>query len=390
MSEKFLINVKSFKKMDDPTDELGRVKYVCYTEASSIPNEFSNWMGTNPREQKMNTNVAKRIINSLEDNQNFHELNRGILMSVEDITYDNKTNKATIIMSDPSIHGNIDGGHTLRAILDNKEKLGGILNNRYVFFEFITGLDSPVDLAEARNTSVQVDMKSIEELKSSFEPIKEILKPLKFSENIAYKMNEEKPIDIREVIAIFLMFNQEIYPNFTQAGILSDTQPIQCYSGKEASLKKFINLKNRNSIVKNMSPIIKDIFDLWDKIELTFPDKANATGKYRYGTRKYSKYNGDVIGKTTFYENNIRYIIPRGLMFPLVGAFRALVKRTNSNVYSWIENPSVIWDNIGPNLASIILDEKTENPDVIAKNSNLWSNLFKEVYINGYLLKEKV
>lgn len=389
MAKKYELKVKAFKKMEDPTETSVRAKYVCYTQASSIPNDFTDWMGTNPREQKMNTNVAKRILISLEDNQNFHELNRGILMSVDNISYDNKKNIATIEMLDPAIHGNIDGGHTLRAILDNKNTLDEILEGRYVFCEFITGLESPVDLAEARNTSVQVDMKSIEELKSSFEPFKKILKPLKFSENIAYKMNEEKGIDIREIIAILIMFNQEIYPNFTGAGILSDVQPIQCYSGKEASLKKFINLKDRDKAVQNMSSIIKDIFDLWDKIEETFAEKANSTGKYRYGTRKYSKYaDNEIIGKTAFYENDIRYVIPRGLMFPLVGAFRSLVKKENNN-YSWIESPLNVWENIGPNLASIILDEKTENPDVIAKNSNLWSNLFKEVYINGYLLKNK-
>ena len=61
----------------------------------------------------------------------------------------------------------------------------------------------------------------------------------------------------------------------------------------------------------------------------------------------------------------------------------------NNRLYSWISNPSVIWNNIDANLTSIILDEKAENPDVIAKNSNLWSNSFKEVYINGYMLKNK-
>lgn len=53
MSKKFHLNVKSFKKMEDPTSETGRPKYVCYVKASSIPEEFSDWMGTNPREQKM-------------------------------------------------------------------------------------------------------------------------------------------------------------------------------------------------------------------------------------------------------------------------------------------------------------------------------------------------
>lgn len=387
MSKKYNFFVKAFRKMEDPTNEAGCSKYVCYAKTSSVPDGLADWMGTNPREQKMSTNVAKRILGSLEDNQNFHELNRGILMSVENIAFDNKTNTATIEMSDPSVHGNIDGGHTLKAILESKNKLKNTLDDRYVFFEFITGLDSPVDLAEARNTSVQVDLKSIEELKSSFDTLKKVLKPLKFSDDIAYVMNEEKPIDIREIIAVIIMFNQDIYPNFTSAGILSDSQPIQCYSGKEATLRKFIKLENRDAVIESMAPIIKDIFDLWDKIEETFANKAKSTGKYRYGSRKYSKYNNDEkVGETFYYKKDVRYIIPRGLMFPIAGAFRALVKK-DKDFYSWIKNPLEVWNNIGSNLASIILDEKTENPDSIAKNNNLWSNLFKEVYINGYLLQ---
>lgn len=61
----------------------------------------------------------------------------------------------------------------------------------------------------------------------------------------------------------------------------------------------------------------------------------------------------------------------------------------NNSLYSWISNPSVIWNDIDANLTNVILDEKAETPDVIAKNSNLWSNLFTEVYINGYMLKNK-
>lgn len=385
MLENFSMNVKAFKKMDDPTGEIGRVKYVCYVQASSIPEDFQSWMRTNPREQKMNTYVAKRITRSLEDNQNFHELNRGILMSVESISFDNKNNTAAIKMTNPLIHGNIDGGHTLRAILENKKRLDETLDNRYVFFEFITGLETPVDLAEARNTSVQVDAKSIQELKNAFEPIKKVLADEPFAGNVAYRMNEEKPIDVREIIAILLMFNQEVYPNFSQPGVLSDTQPIQSYSGKETSLKKYVNLKDRDKTIENMSPVIKDIFKLWDTIEETFPAKVNSTGRFRYGSRKYSKYDDDnIVGKTAFYENELKYIVPRGLMFPLVGAFRALIKK-NGEEYGWITDPLTVWNNIGSNLASIILDEKMENPDMIAKNSNLWSNLFKEVYINGYL-----
>ncbi|MGI5823360.1 MAG: hypothetical protein ACOX6Z_05390 [Dethiobacteria bacterium] len=53
--------------------------------------------------------------------------------------------------------------------------------------------------------------------------------------------------------------------------------------------------------------------------------------------------------------------------------------------YYWKNDPIIVWEEIGAKLVAIILDEKVENPDAIAKNGNLWSNLFKEVYIHGYL-----
>lgn len=86
---------------------------------------------------------------------------------------------ATIILTDSNKHGNIDGGHTLRAIIA-AQKSGLISSDRYVFMEIFIGLETPVELAAARNTSVQVDLKSIEELKDSFEVIKKSLTPYLF------------------------------------------------------------------------------------------------------------------------------------------------------------------------------------------------------------------
>ncbi len=80
------------------------------------------------------------------------------------------------------------------------------------------------------------------------------------------------------------------------------------------------------------------------------------------------------------------YVVPKGIMYPIVGAFRALVLIDESTgEYYWRKNPIDVWNIIGAKLATILLDERTENPDVLAKNSNLWSNLFKEVYIYAYM-----
>lgn len=394
------LKAKEFKKMADPNYPKGKhIKYVCYVQANSIPQEMSDWMETNPREQKMTTNVANKIKDSLRDNEYFHELNRGILISSLSTVWDNKTEELIISFDNPEIHGNIDGGHTLRAILEAKSK-NYLSNDRFVFFEIFEGIESPVELAAARNTSVQVDLKSIAELENSFEVLKEALSNNAFYNRIQFKMNEHyndegiDPIDVREIIAILLMFSQEIYPYKTADGVLSDVQPIQCYSGKEASLKKFLKQNggteeqqkiDRENMIRNMMPIIGDIFGLWEKIETTFAIVTNSTGK-RFGTRKYTKHDGEkVVGKSFLMQQDLTYYIPKGLMYPVVGAFRALIQRNADGTYFWKKNPIDVWDTLGPKLVTIILDEKAENPDVIAKNSNLWSNLFKEVYIYGYM-----
>ena len=271
---------KSFKKMDEPINKGGeKAKYVCYAKAITIPLELNEWMKTNPREQKMTTNVAKNIMDSLKENENFHELNRGIVLSVDKVTYDNKNGKVQIQLEDPEIHGNIDGGHTLRAIFDLNEKQL-MQEERYVFLEIFTGIDSPVELASARNTSVQVDLKSIEELQKSFDVLKDVIKELKFSNRIAYKMNEHyndegvNPIDVREIIALISMFSQTLYPIQNIDGTLNDQQPIQCYTGKEATLKRFVNIEkiDRERMLNNMREIIPDIFKIWEYIETNFAE----------------------------------------------------------------------------------------------------------------------
>ena len=227
----FKMKAKAFKKMEDPIDKNNtHIKYVCYVQCDSFPKELLDWMNVNPRERKMTTNVAKKIKESLEVNNNFHELNRGILFSAEKVVYDNQSNELTMTFSDCEKHGDIDGGHTLSAIIEQQNK-NTLSSDRYVFVEIITGIESPVALAEARNTSVQVDLKSIEELKNSFEVIKDVFKELPFSNRIQYKMNEYynegiEVIDIREIIAIINMFSQALYPIKNADKTLRDNHPI--------------------------------------------------------------------------------------------------------------------------------------------------------------------
>ena len=266
---KFTMRAKEFKKMADPVNrESGHTKYVCYIQASSIPVELADWMKTNPRDQKMTTDVAKTIQKSLSENSDFHELNRGVVLSAESVEYDNKLERVTMELVNGDIHGNIDGGHTLKAIFSAQEEKN-LPDDRYVFMEIFVGLSTPVELAAARNTSVQVDLKSREELNKSFEILKEAMSGLVFEKRIAYKMNQHygedfKPIDVREIITILNMFNQNLYPVMSEGGTAGESQPVQSYTGKEYSLKRFLDQgkDTREQVIQKMGKIIPDIFTL--------------------------------------------------------------------------------------------------------------------------------
>ena len=389
----FTMHAREFKKMADPVNKgSGHTKYVCYIQASTIPEDFADWMQTNPRDQKMTTDVAKAIQASLIDSPEFHELNRGIVVSAESVKYDNKNELVMVEMVIDDIHGNIDGGHTLRAIL-NAAADKRLPEDRYVFAEIFEGLTTPVDLAAARNTSVQVDLKSREELKRSFNTLKEALDGLPFEKRIAYKMNQHygedfKPIDVREIITILNMFNQNLYPARSSQGTAGESQPVQCYTGKEYSLRRFLDQgkDEREKIIRDMSGVIKDIFELWDRVERELPQKASET-RHRYGAKKYSKYNdGKDVGSAMLSEKPLKYLVPKGIMYPVVGSFRALIRvDKDSGKYCWEKDPFKAWNTMGPKLVAIVLDEKEENPEYLGKSKNLWSNLFKEMLLYSML-----
>ncbi len=383
---------KQVKKMDNPVTELtrdGSRKYVCYVKLQDVPQAFGQWMRTNPREQKLTTNVAKEISKSIDSGcKNFHEKNRGIVMSVDKFLYDNETRTVKVTLSDPDVHGNIDGGHTLKIIL-TKQKNEELLFEQYVFFEFFTGIASSVELAEARNQSVQVDQRSIEELNKSFEAIKAALQKESFYNRIAFKQNEhageKNIIDVRDIIAVMNMFNQELYPKN------GESQPISSYTAKEASLSRFLRLKeSRDQIVKNMTPIIPDIFAIWEMVETTFADKGNTVNR-TYRKKKMSKYVDEctVINYSMFGNSPMNYVLPKGLIFPIVAAFRALVKVDKSTQeYAWSIPPKEVWDKLGGKLINIIMtsaEDLSDSPDAVAKSPNTWDLLFKEILIYAML-----
>lgn len=394
------IPVKSFKKFDNPYDSKAMAaKYQFFANVADIPSDWMEWLSVNPREPKLTTDVARDIATSLRSNKrNFHVLNRGILLSAYDVSFDNKEKTATIKMVDSKLHGIVDGGHTYRQILKYQEDINPIFD-KYVQIEIITSFDSIEELAEARNNSVAVDDKSIEELRGTFNPIKRIIgeqriQGERYFDRISFRQNEfwgnkdvNNIIDVREIIAIINMFNPVLYEP------MMSTHPIQSYTGKAASLNKFLKMsppgvkeedpEYRQAVIEKMDRIIPDIFKLWDEIETKFAGVSKELNK-RYGSKPYSNYGKDNIKKVSLFSNiEMDYTIPKGIMYPVLGAFRALVCASNDK-YDWVVSPFDVWKEKKEQIVTTVMESSAQfgnSPDKLGRSTLLWDSLFNIVLI---------
>lgn len=100
-SRTLTFKVQSFRRIPNPylkseEGEKGAEMYVAICDVKDLPDNFP--METNPREQKMTTNVARKIKDSLLNTSelNFYLLNRGILLSAKDVSYSNYSNEMTV------------------------------------------------------------------------------------------------------------------------------------------------------------------------------------------------------------------------------------------------------------------------------------------------------
>lgn len=375
------VKENSFRKLDDPFNDVAK-KYVFYVKICDVPEGIP--MATNPRDQKLTSGVAQAIKESLESNDGFFHLkNRGIVLSTKSCTYNNKTKEVTINFTDDMFHGNIDGGHTYKIVCDHRN--AGL--DQYVQFEVMTGVEDIIEkLAEARNTSVQVDEKSMAELQQKFDPIKEGLEGMPFFTRIAFKQNQQafddvtnkrlKMIDAREVVSIINMFNIDKFDAMNH--------PIKAYSSKAKMLELYLNNPDSYRRYVNIMP---DIFDLYDAVETEFATAFNETGG-RYGRKKYSGYkDGNIIGTSKFGLHDIYYKIPDGLIYPAVAAFRSLVVlNQETDKYEWKNgvNPISVWDRCKSSITSQIMNFASaigDNPNAVGKDSNIWNLAYMTVLL---------
>lgn len=392
--KEFTFNVESFRKIPHPqglyleNKKKAAEMIFIIANVKDIPENLPT--GTNPREQNMKTKVATKIKEGLlSENLPFFILNRGMLISAKDVKYDNVNSQITIQFEDYDAHGVIDGGHTYRSIKEYRDSMSDGVD-QFVKIEILTGIEDVFeDVAAARNTSVQVQDKAIAELKKKFELIKETIKDEPFSKNIAYKENEEKDIDVSDVLTLLFMFNIDRHSNREKMATSAYSSKQTCVKDYTTMYDKFEDDINDNPYYK-MRNIMVDIFKLYEIIETTISQKYREATGGRYGSVKGVEVaKAGASFKSKYYDKTLEHNTPKGFIYPIVGAFRALVEEKDGKYY-WKADPFEYYEQLGAALVSDTIERSRtlgNNPNAVGKDTNHWKQLYTNV-LTQYLLSQ--
>jgi hypothetical protein len=345
---------------------------VFFSRTATLPDDLYNWRDVNPREVKRKSAIWNAIIQTLrEDPDRFHERNRGITIVADTLTYDDKRHEVILELNDHKQHGVVDGAHTLDAIIES-QKTPESDGSAYVFIKVLVGIEASQisEIAGGLNTSQQVDLKSLENLREHFSALQETIAGEPYADKVAYKMNEEKPIDVREILYYLAVFDCSEYT--------ANRHPVALFGRKEGIVRTFADQAAKKPesgdsfrILIKKAPEILRLRDEIEKRAVAFP-----VGRYKAGknTRVRSESNRD--NNLRFLNENVDGKIPLGWIMPMLAGFRANVEWDKpKGSITWIVPIEELLDKcIEPLVRGIQDVHESENsrPEYVGRNAIAW------------------
>lgn len=364
--------VKEFKSLEDPTGRVARKELI--VSLDQYPHDFS--LGPNPREPQMNNKVSRGIAETLEeDHENFHLLNRGVIVMAKGAQYDNRSQRVRLSLHETEeeerYFGILDGGNTNKRINvwrsnlseeDEKSLLPKTFVNVTVLIPTLSSEGVPsttienlvADITEARNTSVQVKSKSLADARRHFDRLKDVLKNEPYFDRISWKEGDKGTIDALDIISLLMIF----YPQFckdTEGG-----EPYGVYGHKSRCLDAYLDYaKKEPEELEIWIEIVPSLVRLFDELQSTFPYKYPGRfgtisevriydeAKHESGSKKYRK--------TPFWSKflgcEMKYSSPAAFVYPIFAAFRVLAGSGDSGHVTWKQDPIKFWERHGKRIS---------------------------------------
>jgi hypothetical protein len=383
-------HVRSFVDPHDPQITIHHV----YIPVNEFKREFLP-DDINPRShEELTGRIPDAIEKSLIGNPTeFHLLNRGELVLAQGCKYDNQAQTLEVTIASPDEGGLADGATTDRVLARaeraasrkksefTEEQVNDSLRTAFVHLEVISGdvREKLVRLAGARNTSNQVKEFALENLGGAFDWLKNLIESSSLKGRVRYRENDPEEVDIRTVLALLTMFHR----NWSNDG----KDPLVAYTSKGSILKYFRDPDWLGGYTE-LAPVAVQILELYDFIHCEFSDQYQAYNREtndsgsKFGKRREVVYKGGKLFKLPLSGNETKYLVPDGWLYPVLAAFRMLLKQAEGKPSKWVTDPFDYFKNHGAELVGIVVEQSQAlgyNPQAVGKSRPLWSNLRKTV-----------
>lgn len=333
--------------------------------------------------------VTRVIVDSLKKwDGKFHLKNRGITISAAECEYDNTSKRMKLVIPDEEQYGILDGGHTTFSI---ESVLGGDLPesedvaDQFVRLEILIGCEDVLgEIAQARNTSMQVKLFSLKNKEGNFEWLKSAVSP--FADRIRWSENDPEEFPVLELIQILTAVNLD------QFG--ANNHPIEAYNNAGKCLGYIISERDNYSY-KKLANVALDVWKLYDTIRYKWWDLYNkphpTTGKHgRAGRLKevHSRKRGkaslmryvtlDVQGIPEAGDKHVE----KGLAIPVLAAFRCLLQENQSGNYEWKQDPIKFFERHGQLMVRLIMDasdSRDNNPHKVGRDATVYDLIYRTV-----------
>lgn len=370
------------RRLKDPISP-NKIHHFFWIKAEDLPENFPK--DPNPRAQNLNRAVYKEVKRSYLNKDEFtpytfHLKNNGMDLIAQRVDLiDKEENIFEVAFG--SNEGVLNGYHTYQIILDNKDEVP----DQYVFVKITTNVEKDfiTEMAGGLNTSVQVHDESLLNQKGAFNWIKEELKP--FNDNIAYKENLNRDMDIRDIVAIMTLFNIDLFP--TDAS--SSNHPKYAYSYKSKCLQLY---EKDTEIYEKLKPILKDIMKLHDIIKYTAPKKHDGHARRLdyFDTKQRTKM------KLIFINKESDILLGKAALYPILAAFRWFVTEDDNDKYKWktkngFEDIQEIWNKFGTNVMSEIqgaYNDLGKSVNKLGKSGVTWTSVYSRL-LSSFLQETK-
>lgn len=352
---------------------------VFFTPASTLPRDLWDWREVNPREISRHSSVYRAVVQTLkEEPERFHERNRGITVVAKELVYDDKRHEAILRLEDQKLHGVVDGAHTLDAILETQKQPPDNGWPAYVFIKSVIGVEAEqiAEIAGGLNTSQQVDLKSLENLREHFKELQHAITDQTYADEIAYKMNEDKAVDVREVLYYLAVFDCSEYDE--------KKHPVALFGRKEGIVRRFAEQAadpaagDSFRILISKAPDILRLRDLIEKHALELP-----IGRYKVGKSTRVRSESYRENHLVFLNEDVSGKIPLGWIMPMLAGFRANVQWNKPRgSFSWIVPLDELLNKCIDRLVLGIQEvhqQENSRPEYVGRNAISWRMSYNAV-----------